>query len=569
MIDIVHGPTFQKQYDTHWLNPNETPVIWLGMVFSMMAIALYSFERNGEEPAEYRGQLQQMTRDYRRLTAQCLILSDITQPLTHMLETLLLFHVGEFARCKDADAGFLFGLSMIVRLAMRMGYHRDSKHYPAITPFAGEMRRRVWTVIRQADLLFSSQAGMPPMIRGHDANTEQPRNVYDDEIWEDMKALPPSRPMSETTPMCYVIYKAQLLEVFARILDVVQPMTSTSYEEVMKLDQQLREVQGNIPPLFKMRPVEESFRDPPALVMQRYMLDVLFLRIQIVLHRKFMCPSRDSGRYSYSRRTAIDAAMELLKYQTTLHNESRPGGRLHNVRWFVSSLTTHDFLLGAMIVSLDLYNTAEAERTGRRTSNDIYDWSQERRVAMVAALEQSLSIWAALREQSMEAFKATGVLTAIMGRLRAHEAQLRQQRAGQFGTFGANTFPTNGGNGDDANVAPEHSAAMTLGMLSTGALTPNTANMFAAMEANNTATSPQTGAPLSATTGSSSSGASGLTPNYMSGSSDQSVGNGPVNAPVAPFSSFFPAGMNLGFQNLDMPTGIDWVSRRRTMMATK
>jgi hypothetical protein len=399
------------------------------------------------------------------------------------------------------------------------------------------MRRRIWSVVRQADLLFSTQAGLPPMIRPGDTNTDLPLNIYDDELTEDMKAMPLPRPITENTPMTYIIYKSQLISVFSQIVEAVQSLTCSTYETVMKLDHRLREVQANIPPIFKMRSMEESLRDPSALVMQRYILDLLFLKSQCVLHRKFVFPSRDSSRFAYSRRTCVDNAMIMLQHQATLHQESRPGGRLANVQWFISSLTSHDFLLAAMIVALDLYHSAESERAGRRSSNDVFDWSHERRSSMLAALENSRNIWDGHQSQSLEAMKATGVLTAMLEKLQAHEAQLRQQFQ-QAPPFSAPNFGRSSINGNEQNVAPEHSAAMTLGMLSQqGAIAPN-ANMFAQYENQQQQTTQ-----------------AGLGSQFLS-TADQTTG--PASAP-SPFSSMF--GGPGGAMGIDLPaTNIDWVS---------
>lgn len=503
----------------------------------MMVIAVQSYIRANDEPPEYRDSLPQMLADYRRLTAQCLILVDITAPITYMLETLLLCVISELGRTRDAETGPLLGVSVIVRLAMRMGYHRDSGDFSALTPFQGEMRRRIWSVVRQCDLLFSMQAGLPPMIRPQDTNTAPPRNVYDDELNEEMKELPQSRPLTETTPMTYIIYKNELIGVYAEIAEAVQGFSPASYEQVMKLDHKLREIHANIPPVFKMRSLDEALRDSSAVVMQRYILDLLFLKTQCVLHRKFICPCRESTRYVYSRRTAIDNAMEILKHQATLHNESRPGGRLSSVKWFVSSLTSSDFLMAAMIVALDLYHTSEAERLGRRASNDLYDWSHERRNSMLQTLEQSRGIWATLRDQSMEALKAYGVLSAMLEKLQSHEAQLRQAVAGSNKTFDQNHT-----NGDDTTVAPEHSAAMTLGLLSSGAMTGDAANMFAQYNG--------MGGPQS-NTNTTSSGMN----NQFFNTPDAS--NQPMSAP-SPFSNLF--GPSGGMLNMDMGgNNIDWV----------
>jgi len=239
--------------------------------------------------------------------------------------------------------------------------------------------------------------------------------------------------------------------------------------------------------------------------------------------------------------------MEMLRHQATLHNESRPGGRLSDIKWYISSLTTNDFLLAAMVVCFDLYQTAEAERAGRRQSNDLLEWSsQERRANMIAAIEQSLSIWDPLRHQSMEAFKACGALNAMLAKLRSHETQLRQQPTG----FVPSAFPMKMNGTDDGNVEPEHSAAMTLGMLSTGALTPNAANLFTAYEAPQ---QPQGIQSQNHQPSASSTGA-GMSQQHMAGTGVDS------NDPLSPFSNLF-GGSGLAFQDLAMPNAnIDWVS---------
>lgn len=542
-IHIIHGPTFQKQYDKHWLNPNDTPVIWLGLVFSMMCIALQSYTRAGDEPPEYRGKSWAMSSEYRSYTAQCLVAADITQPITNMLETMILHAYADYARSRDSQAGMLVSTGIIVRLAMRMGLHRDSGPYAGITVFQGEMRRRVWAAIRSMDLLFSAQAGLPPVVRPRDTNTEIPRNIYDDELFEDMKLLPPTRPEEEATPTLFLINRTRLIYKLGEAVELTEVLTCASYEEVMKVDTQARELHNSVAPHLKIRSMDESARDPSTLIMQRFTLDLLYLKIICVLHRKFLGVSRVNSRFTYSRRACIDASMSLLQHQATLHRECQPGGRLRNVKWFISSLTTVDFLLAAMIVCSDLYHTARSERQGRSPPSDMYFWSDERRDEMLDAIETAVGIWDGLKEHSMEAYKAHATLNVMLSQLKEHQATRQQQRPFSSTSPTFQTSPM-----DEANVAPEHSAAMTLGMLSTGGMTPNSANMFETRYPANMANLLNDPVPQQS---------SGLTPNFNGATS------GPENAP-SPFSNLFGAG--LGFQNMDLPStdNIDWVSEMQS-----
>ena len=335
------------------------------------------------------------------------------------------------------------------------------------------MRRRVWTFVRQSDLLFSFQLGLPSMIRLGDCDTELPRNIFDEEFDEDTKILPPSRPLTTPTPVSYMIAKANLAFTFGRIVESLHAVRSSPYEEIMRLDQEYREAYANMPPHLQLMSIDEAMLDPVNTLMMRFNLSILYNKGQCVLHRRFLSRARDNPRYAHSRRTCVDSSMELLRHQATLHFESRPGRRLHSMKWYISSLTSHDFLLAATLVCLDLWFTAGAEIIGR-CSGDFQMWGSERRAEMIRSLEISREIWTELRVQSIEAFKASEILGVMLMKLQAmHMQATRRKTQPQFQFEGAAPQYT-----PPEDEKPEHSAAMTLGMLSSGGLTPNPGQMF-------------------------------------------------------------------------------------------
>ena len=540
-VHILHPPSWHRSYERHWENPHKSEPAWLGQIFAIMCLAMHSYFRMDDEPPEFRGKSLLTAAKYRSLTGQCLLLADFTKPVNHMIETLVLHLHCEYARNRDAEVGTWVLVGMIVRLAMRMGYHRDPKHFPNITPFQGELRRRVWTFVRQSDLLFSFQIGLPSMIRLGDCDTELPRNLYDDEFDEDSKVLPPSRPASEPTPVSYMCAKASMAFAFGRAVEKLHSLSTCSYDEIMNLDRDLREARAEFPPHLRLRSIDDSMMDPGALVMQRLYLSILYHKGQCVLHRKFLARARENNRYAHSRRTCVDSSMELLSHQATLHYESRPGRRLHGMKVFISSITAADFLLAAMIVALDLCYGAETE-SGGQSSGDMYTWGLERRSDMVRALEVSNDIWKETKDQSMEAFKASELLTVILNKLKYSRNQAP-------GRTPQNPFPFPGlSNGADGQAfvlpgeeKPEHSAAMTLGMLSNGGMTPNSASIF-------NGAFPSIGGVNTTMGGDMQS--SGLTPSY---SMDQAANGIPsVPSPLSFFGNVNLAG--------EMPGNLDWVS---------
>jgi hypothetical protein len=134
-VSIIHGPTFLQQLRTHWHDPSKTPIMWLGQLYSILCLAMLSYHKVGDEPNEWRNKSLDLAEEYRMRTVQCLIKGDYTRPVEHTVETMLLYVLGEYTSRWDAELGLWLINSMIVRIAIRMGYHRDATWFPNVTPF--------------------------------------------------------------------------------------------------------------------------------------------------------------------------------------------------------------------------------------------------------------------------------------------------------------------------------------------------------------------------------------------------------------------------------------------------
>jgi hypothetical protein len=472
---ILHGPTFQRQYNQHWADPTKTSIVWVAMLFAMMRLAMLSYGREGDEPPEFRGKCQDLAVNFRTQVAHCLITADYTKPHNHIIETLIFHLHAEYTSNRDAEASVWVLVGMIARLAMRMGYHRDAKLFPNLSPFQGEMRRRVWTFVRSADLLFSFQVALPSMIRIGDSDTELPRNIYDDEFDEDSTSLPAARPATEATPISYMIAKARLSFGFGRVLEEINGVNRTGYDEVLKIDRGLREIYESIPEHLKLRPMAEQTLAPISLIMARFTLANVYHKSQCVLHRRFMRMGRNGNRYMHSRRTCLDSAMQLLSCQAVQHQQSRERGRLRSMRNHVNSLTAHDYLLAATVVCMDLYDHRERGENdvstpstsvsggsvsqGSNTSDGAYvpglNYSRD---DMIRALEESRDVWMSNRDLSMEAYKASELLNVLLYHIKQPYSPTNPLHT---------QLPTGGPSSSRSNN-DEQTAAMTLGMLQAG-----------------------------------------------------------------------------------------------------
>ncbi|KAL5090688.1 hypothetical protein Trisim1_003997 [Trichoderma cf. simile WF8] len=412
ILMILHTPTFYREYTQFWENQQAAPVAWIGLLFSILCYSVSFYLRAGDALPVSLGDPRRVRDSYRTRAAQCLVLADYTRPGRYKVEALLLYSGTEFMRTRDSQIGISILFGVIVKLAMHMGYHRDSKHYQNLSVFEGEMRRRTWALIWQVDHLVSFQVGLPRTISESQCDARLPHNLVDEDFDETTKVLPSPRPITERTPVTYTIMKGRLVSVFARIVEKNYLAGGVMHEEVTQLDKHLHDAHSSLPPFLRIRTMNMSITDPPDLIMQRYNLELLYQKARCVLHRRYLTDYRSDLRYAYSRWSCVDAATQIIRHQSDLYDETLPGGQLYKDRWYISSLTSHDFLLAAMVLCLELSWKTTSDplnlHPGSLTS------TPKSREELSKVLETSYSIWNAFSETSMEARKASKALALML-----------------------------------------------------------------------------------------------------------------------------------------------------------
>jgi hypothetical protein len=251
------------------------------------------------------------------------------------------------------------------------------------------------------------------MIKECQSDTAEPRNLLDSDFDENMIELPPPRPNTDLTPMLYNIVRGKLGTVFGMISDLTTSARPSSYSEVMRLDRMLNEARLAIPPGLKVRSMAKSITDHPDIIMRRIYLALIFHKAQCVLHRKYLIPARSNRKYAYSHQTCIDAALEILQYQYTLDEEMQAGGQMYQIRWKVSSLLNHDFLLATTILCLDLDKDMIAG-----PMNVEVEMEKTKKEKAIHALQESHRIWQQASSASREAQKAAEALRVVLGKVK-------------------------------------------------------------------------------------------------------------------------------------------------------
>lgn len=406
-----------QKYERFWRNPHGISVNWLALLYATMALAVAIYHRSNEQLPETLRTNRDALNVYKRHAARCLVLSNYTKPGRHKVEALMVYSAAEMLTDGDPHYSVCFILGITIKLAMRMGYHRDSKHFQNISAYEGEMRRRVWAAICQLDSLTSNQVGLPKTVQRLQFDTELPHNLLDDDFDEDSPTLPPPRSENEYTPALYSICKARLMFVFSDISDLAYSREPASYDKILELDKRLEEAFAAIPPPLRIRTFGESITDSAELIMRRHTLVFLYNKSRVVLHRKYLTENRCNPRFSYSRSACLDASKEILLRQADIYHEVQPGGQLYETRWFVRSLQVHDFILAAMIICLELIRD-DAPRTETANSDQEINLTLKEKEDLLHVLEMSQDSFKLCIPWSKDARKAYEAVSVMLKRAR-------------------------------------------------------------------------------------------------------------------------------------------------------
>lgn len=353
--------------------------------------------------------------EYRKCIIRCLISSNYTNPTFYTVETIVLYVTAEWITNPNASMETYVILGIAVRLAMRMGIHRDSKWQPQITPWQGEMRRRIWAILRSTDIGYSFHLSIPANARSFDCDCALPRNLYNAEFGRDTVELPPSRPPSEETEISYIIFKAKLELIFSDIVDLANSSCALSENDVRRQEDALSEVLQTIPPHLSFASYEES---NPKFIKYKELqreLDRLYRLNQCVLYRRYLYRAYQDPTFMRYREPCVTAALRLLSHQSTLFLEINPKYRRLNRRE-MAALTAPDFCLAGMIIALDLYYEVRSQHFTKDTEICHASDNYEQRHGRAGALEASLNIWRVVKDMSIEASKAHGMFSFILSK---------------------------------------------------------------------------------------------------------------------------------------------------------
>ncbi|KAI9838030.1 MAG: hypothetical protein M1819_006184 [Sarea resinae] len=419
---VLHEKNFRAAYESFWpshinggINTTNVDLKWVAMLFSILALALQStIQYFPTVPVDTVAEHAAFS--LIRAAEQSLMMSgDFTKcPQLEVVICLLFLVVARKMRRKDPQGSLWTAQGMLMRIVLSIGLHHDPMPYGTIPLYMAEMRRRLWAVMLSTDLQGSIHIGLPSTLSQPGFNTALPRNLNDDELFEEMTELPPARPLVEFTDVSYLLAKTKICRLLGRIVTRTFVLESPPpYEDILKWDAEIQNIIAETPEVLRP-PVDGKHGDtPPWLISQRYALDILYQKALLLLHKPYTFRWRHEQRYAPSRRTSLDAAVKLLSHNLDLRNTSQV--LWDEIEWFLETPLLHDILNASVIIYLQIIITQKPDGQYNPRA-DMLNYTQGQ---LVETLFRLHDFYAPYRDPASQRFKANKIISTMIGKLSA------------------------------------------------------------------------------------------------------------------------------------------------------
>lgn len=383
--------------------------MWVGLLFSVMSISAFLQQQDVGAFGLYAAETQETLETYRTLTIHCLVAGDYLRPNRYTIETLTLHFAVDQNMNLNTDIGNWILIGVIIRLALRMGLHRDPSHWPNIRPLEAEFRRRLWITLYHMDFFTSTQVGLPRIIKDSQCDARPPANLFDDDLSFEHDEVPPERPLTNPTPLSHIIQRQTIIKVAAETYDATEAGPPSS-ATIAALGAKLERAIDSIPEQSKHRSLETSIADNPATILHRMFMDILINKAVYLLHRRSFMKGSVEEETTRSSKLCINAALAILEHQRRMSEETQPGGIMFGIRWRVASSLNHEFLQATVMLCFALSRFHE-RHVGPPDSGALH-----RRDEILEALTIAKALWGKDADRSVEAHRAVTAITSVLKR---------------------------------------------------------------------------------------------------------------------------------------------------------
>ncbi|KAE8153450.1 hypothetical protein BDV25DRAFT_168906 [Aspergillus avenaceus] len=421
---VVHVPSFWKEYDKFWEQPQFAAASFLMKLVLILTIGAVF----------YSGRENLLNDQYTHLAQTWIYaahwwLTGPTEKTTMNLDGMQVFCLLLLAR-KVGPLGSSPWLSTgsLAQIAMTIGLHQDPAQFPTLSFFQSEMRVRLWATVLELILQSSLESAAVPPPLSDDFVTRAPLNIDDQDISPNSSTTPIPKPSSifTNTSIQILLYESSRLRLSA--IQSITNRNQQTYQQVLQLGSKLQDICRRFAKFFHSMATRDYTHDSGPTSFHRKYLDIELRRYILALHMPFMMQARKDPQYYYSRKVCLESAMVIASYADDLNLPS-------NELDYLSRLTivgrgSFKGPLGLDIISvlgLEIVTQLEEDASERQQSvnpkpGPLEELAKASRAPLVHSLEHILGQLLQIIALGSPSTKRYNFLAAILGQIRAMES---------------------------------------------------------------------------------------------------------------------------------------------------
>jgi hypothetical protein len=345
LIKVLHIPTTKPIFLHAVQQPSCIPKGLEALIFSIYFTAVGSLSEDEcwEAFGNPKGDLIDT---YKFATEQALVRAKFLE--TDELIVLQAFVIFLTSLRNHCSIRLMWSLTaLVVRLAQNAGIHRDGTHFN-LSPFAVEMRRRLWWSICVLDSRACEDSGHDATLPHSDADTLIPLNINDSDITVHMKKAPQSR--VGLTEMSFSLFRFEATALFRR-LQYASTTSLGQIDEDQDLAVKMKRISETQQRLQKLYLDYCDLSDPFSWYLFT-IAQIVFTKMHLVVHH----PSLRRAGYTELPQATQDylftSSVIILEYWLALNTEKKT----QKWKWLCETYIQWyalAFLLSALCVRLE------------------------------------------------------------------------------------------------------------------------------------------------------------------------------------------------------------------------
>ncbi|KAK4154716.1 fungal-specific transcription factor domain-containing protein [Chaetomidium leptoderma] len=318
ILKVIHVPSMSKLIKALRHNFDSLTPSTEALMFSIYYASITSLDED-EVKANFGTEKEVLIQKYRFAVEQALAKAEfITKPDFTVVQAFMLFLV--LVRRHD-DTRFAWTLTgLLIRLSQALGLHRDGTHFPNLTPFQVEMRRRLFWAVCVLDLRSAEDQGTDLNIVAGTFDTQVPLNINDSDISPEIECLP--EPREGTTDMAFSLIRYEICALSRRLHTVSSDLSPACAGDVAKSLEEREALLTEVHHGIEQRLRKDNSN--PIFWAASTVTRIIVAKMTLIIYQPVLFPGPGNDVLSEEvRARLLNAALDVFEYSHVLNADSR------------------------------------------------------------------------------------------------------------------------------------------------------------------------------------------------------------------------------------------------------